>query len=119
MQVNGIAIPATMAEVGPLYKWSQPQPVAKNGRGRVVVAGYPSLVWGWTWLTDSNMNYWLTTILAGQPDALCTALTQLYDHRKVLRNISSCVVYEPVFETITNGVYHNVQLYIGQIVVSS
>lgn len=107
-----------MANRGTLYDWRDPAVVAKNGRGRAVQAGYPLLNWGWDWLTATEWNWWVTTVLGGSIDALLTGTTQLYDNQAVLQDIDSCIVVKPVHETIVNGVHRNVRILIHQIVLA-
>lgn len=118
VQVNGNLMPARMATEGSLYLWLPAPVVAKNGRGRAVQAGYPSLRMGWTWLLDSEWNWWVTTILGGNIDAEITGTTQLYDDTKTLKTISSCIVNKPVYQTFRYGIHYGVELLIENIVVS-
>jgi hypothetical protein len=116
VQINGVAMPGRMANEGVLYSYQRAPIVGRNGAGRVITAGYPSLSWGWTWLMDTEWTYLVTTILGGARDALLTGTTQLYNEDKVLKTISSCIVHRPLCETLRYGVYYNVRLMIDQIV---
>lgn len=117
VQIASNAMPTAMADRGILYDWQRPKIVGRNGRGRVVTAGYHALHWGWAYLTDAEWDWWVTTILAGNRDALITTgTTQLYNDNKTLTTITSCIVHRPVHETIRNGVHFNVRLLIDQIV---
>lgn len=117
-QIDGNTILSSMVNKGHLYRWEQPLVVARNGRGRDVTVGYPKLHWGFNWLSDAEWDWWVTTVLAGEQDALVTGTTELYNHEKVLTDIDQCIVHAPVYETIQNGIYRNVYVLIDQIVVA-
>ena len=112
-------MPSRMANEGVIYNWTPAPIVGRNGRGRAVQAGYPSLFWGWSYLSDAEWDWWVTTVLAGAIDAEITGTTQLYDDDKVERTISSCVVTRPTHETIRYGYHYNVRILIDRIVVSA
>lgn len=119
VQIASNTMPDTIANLGPLYNWRRPRVVGRNGRGLDVVVGYPALEWGWTWLIDSDWDWWVTTILSGQQSALISSgTTQLYDQDKVLKTITSCVVHAPEHQTIRNGLHYNVRILIDQIVLA-
>ncbi len=114
-KLNNITIPDSIANRG-RYMWQRPEIIATNGQGAAVVAPYARVIWQWPHMTLSDYTWWRTTLLAGAASLTCSANSQLVDDLQVLRSIT-CVVMQPNYDRIQNGLYMGVEVRIDRIVV--
>lgn len=111
------AFPASMDGRGS-YTFEPPPVVRKNGLGEAITAGFSKLTWKWTRLSQTEMNFLLTTVLGGAATKSITANPALrtYNHQNVLTNYTSCIVQRPTWERWSGNRYQGVTLEIEQIV---
>lgn len=85
--------------------------------GEAVVSGFARLTWTWKRLTQTEWNWWNTTVLGGAASVTKSGspAIKLYNHMNVLTDYSSCVIMAPKFETVERSRYINVTIEIEQI----
>lgn len=114
-KLNNITIPDSIANRG-RYVWQRPEIIGINGQHTAVTAPYARVVWQWSHMTLADYTWWRTTLLAGAASLTCSANSQLVDDLQVLKSIT-CVVLQPSYERIQNGLYMDVEVRIERIVV--
>jgi hypothetical protein len=115
VQIGGVAVPTTMAGRGQIYLFQPPKVVRRNGEGLAVTAGAATVVWKWARLTQSEWNWWYTTLLTGLASKAFTSGIRLVNNLNVETAYNACVVHRPVAETVTGADYLGVTVEITQI----
>ena len=113
MEINSSAIPSPMGERG-AYKFNPPAVLGRNGRGTVIAAPAASLEWKFSFLTVTEMAYWMTTLLAGGASAEFTQ-AKFFNHAGTLTTYTHCTVLRPTFDQFVGGAFENVTIQIDQI----
>lgn len=116
IQIGGVNVPASMAGRGDAYVFRPPRTVRYNGEGLAVTAGTSSLTWKWGRMTQTEWNWWYTTLLTGFASKAFTSGIRLVNDLNVETAYSACVVSRPVAETVTGAEYLGVTVEITQLV---
>lgn len=109
--IDGTAVPESMATRGP-YTF-HPQERFTNGAGQVITAGQQRIEWSLGTLTQADLDWWRTTILAGAESKTITA--ELWDHLGDVITITSAVLRAPRPVRKAGGLYHEITVEITNI----
>lgn len=119
-QINGIAIPSSCAHRASNYDYDVPI-IGRNGEKEPVALDHARLIWTWDILTNTEMAWWVTTLLGGALHLSVSGAgtTKLYNKWGVLTNHDSCKVYQPTYKAITGHSFLQVTVIIDNLVVSA
>lgn len=119
-QINGIVIPSSMAHRARTYDYDVPI-IGKNGEKEPVALDHARLLWTWDILSDTEMAWWVTTLLGGELylNVSGAGTTKLYNKWGTLTDHDSCKVYQPTYKVITGNSYLQVTVFIDNLVVST
>lgn len=111
--INGTAIPTNINGRG-RYLFNQPEVLARNGQGAVVLSDYASVTWTFPKLSYADFAWWYSTLMSGNPSLVITTM-QLYDALGNLTTYTHGVLLRPTYEYVTNYYYNNVVVKIEDI----
>ena len=115
VQIGGTAIPTSMSGRGQVYLFQPPRVLRRNGEGVAVTGGQSALLWKWARLTQTEWNWWYTTICGGAASVAVSGTTRLVNNLNVETAYTYCIVHRPVAESVTGGEYLGVTVEITEI----
>lgn len=71
IKIDNKTIPASMANRGQ-YRFPAADLVRRDGNGLGIASPTRSIEWVFPYMTASELDFWITTVLAGEPSKLCT-----------------------------------------------
>ena len=111
--INNLTVPSSMATRGN-YRFSRQRAGTRNGNGIALAAGPQMLEWQFPYMTQTEMDWWYTTIMAGEPSAELEDV-RIVDDRMLERSFSEGTLYRPQFGSHTAGIYWNVTVIISHL----
>lgn len=106
VSVGGVAIPDSMQDRG-AYVTNFRTLLRRNGYGEPIVSGFQSVTWTFAILTQTELDWWLGTALAGQ-DSRSTNFV-LWDDQGNEFTFTSGILYRPSPMPLrAHGKYRNV-----------
>lgn len=109
--VDTVAVPATMANIGPYTFY--PQEETRNGAGQAIAAGMQRIEWRLGDITAADLTWWRTTILGGAKSK--TIAAELWDHYGIEFGITSAVLHRPRVESQRGGLFRGVVIEITNV----
>jgi len=106
--INGTGVPTSMSTRGQ-YRFQRQRVGGVNGSGVAQAAGPQSVMWVFGYMTQTEMDWWYTTILSGSLSATLTA-AELKDDNMADQTFTSGVLYRPVYESYSAGLYRKVTI---------
>lgn len=111
--LNTIPVLASLSGRG-VYRFQTQSIGTVSGTGATVLAGPQSVIWKWSHCTQTEMDWLLTTMLAGASSLTLTA-AELWDHKKDTYNATSGILYLPSYASYRGSFYWDVQIEIGHL----
>jgi len=87
-----------------VYRFSRQRVGGVNGNGVAQAAGPQGVVWQFSYFTQAELAWWQTTIMSGALSLTLTA-AELWSDLTVDTAFTSGVLYRPVYESYTAGLY--------------
>lgn len=104
--INGNAVPSSMSSRG-AYKFERQSTERKTGEGDVIKAGPQRVTWVFRWMTQTELDFWITTLLSGGDSAAITT-AELWDDTWTAQTFTSGYLYRPTWEEYRGGLYWGV-----------
>ena len=114
MVIGGLGVPISIENKGK-YSFKHPEIISRNGLGEPVQTAYSSITWTFPYLTFSEFDWWLQSLMLNQQFRRFTSAS-LYNDTRSLIAYTNCIVYRPAFENIRSNWYENVTITIDQII---
>lgn len=96
------------------YVFKRFQYIEKNGLGEASSGGYPSVTITYNTLSQSNFQWWASTICTNLASKTHTSAT-LYTDQGATANYTNAVVSYPTYDGIIGQWYQNVKIEITQL----
>lgn len=113
MSLNGNTVLSSFGTRG-IYHFSRQRVGGINGSGTPQAAGPQTVQWQFSHLTPTELAYFYTTVCGGALSVALTSATLLSD-LMVETAFTSGVIYRPVWESYTAGLYRNVTITIDHL----
>lgn len=114
--IDGNSVPSTLTNRG---DYQFPKPYRTNGQGEALALPAREITWTFSYMTQTELAFWNTTVLAGANSLYCDGTNTFKDMYASTpganTSFSTCVLHRPEIKRIVGGLYRDVTIRITNI----